>query len=137
LTTASASSPALDRANRNRSLILVTLCTVIGAFAQLLIKTGANSLPHHIGFDIASALAIATNLKVIAGYSLYGINTVLLVLALRHAELSLLYPIIALTYVWVSVLSVAVLREQMNWYRAGGIFLIVVGVAVLGRETRS
>ncbi len=116
---------------------MVMSCTVIGAFAQLLIKSGANALPAHLGFDLASALAIATNLNVIAGYSLYGINMVLLVLALRHAELSILYPVIALTYVWVSLLSVFVLHEQMNWQRGSGIALIVLGVAVIGRETRS
>jgi multidrug transporter EmrE-like cation transporter len=128
---------ASHRSQRRRALLLVTSCTIIGAFAQLLIKSGANALPGHLGFDIASALAIITNLKVIAGYSLYGINTVLLVLALRHAELSILYPIIALTYVWVSLLSIFVLHEQMNWDRAIGIALIVFGVAVIGRETRS
>jgi drug/metabolite transporter (DMT)-like permease len=125
------------RANRRRALMLVTSCTVIGAFAQLLIKSGANALPAHLGFDLVSALAIATNLKVIAGYSLYGINTVLLVLALRHAELSILYPVIALTYVWVSLLSIFVLHEHMNLARGIGIALIVFGVAVIGRETRS
>ena len=73
----------------------------------------------------------------IIGYSLYAVNTVLLVLALRHAELSVLYPIIALTYVWVSLLSVFVLHERMNGLRIGGIALIVLGVAALGRETQS
>ncbi len=124
-----------NRAQRRRALLMVTTCTVIGAFAQLLIKTGANSLPGHLGFDLPSALAILTNVKVIAGYSLYGINTILLVLALRHAELSILYPIIALTYVWVSLLSIFVLHEHMNWDRAVGIALIVFGVAVIGRES--
>jgi multidrug transporter EmrE-like cation transporter len=126
-----------DRTQRRRALLMVASCTVIGAFAQLLIKAGANGLPQHLGFDLASALSIVTNLKVIAGYSLYGINTVLLVLALRHAELSILYPIIALTYVWVSLLSIFVLHEHMNLNRGIGIALIVVGVAVIGRETRS
>jgi drug/metabolite transporter (DMT)-like permease len=116
---------------------MVTSCTIIGAFAQLLIKSGANTLPTHLGFDVSSAVAILTNVKVIAGYALYGINTVLLVLALRHAELSILYPVIALTYVWVSLLSVFVLHEHMNWYRAIGIAVIVFGVAIIGRETRT
>ena len=126
-----------DRAHRRRALLMVTSCTIIGAFAQLLIKSGANTLPTHLGFDVSSAVAILTNVKVIAGYALYGINTVLLVLALRHAELSILYPVIALTYVWVSLLSVFVLHEHMNWYRAIGIAVIVFGVAIIGRETRT
>ncbi len=35
-------------------------------------------------------------------------------IALRDGELSKLYPIIALTFVWVNVLSVLFFREQMN-----------------------
>lgn len=126
-----------DAAKTRRSLMLVILCTIIGALAQLLIKAGANTLPSHLAFDLPSLLAIVTNTKVIAGYTLYGINTALLVLALRHAELSVLYPIIALTYVWVSLLSVFVLREHMNVFKVAGIALIVVGVAAIGRESRN
>ena len=50
-------------------------------------------------------MALATNVPLIAGYALYGINTLMMVLALKEGELSLLYPIIALTYVWATLLS--------------------------------
>jgi multidrug transporter EmrE-like cation transporter len=81
-------------------------------------------------------IAIATNLPLIGGYALYGVNTLLLVLALREGELSMLYPIIALTYVWVTLLSYALLPEKPNLYKNVGIATIVVGVAVLGRGER-
>lgn len=83
-----------------------------------------------------SVAALLTNLPLIAGYALYGINTLLLVLALREGELSTLYPIIALTYVWVILISYTVLGEESNWYKNAGIAFIVVGVAVLGRGER-
>lgn len=81
-------------------------------------------------------LALITNVPLVAGYVLYGINTVMLVLALKDGELSMLYPIIALTYVWVTLLSYAVLSEKPNLYKNVGISTIVVGVAVLGRGGR-
>ncbi len=81
-------------------------------------------------------VAILTNFPLIAGYALYGINTLLLVLALRDGELSTLYPIIALTYVWVILISYSVLGEKSNAYKNVGIGLIVAGVAVLGRGER-
>jgi len=80
--------------------------------------------------------AVVTNVPLIAGYALYGINTLLLVLALREGELSTLYPIIALTYVWVTLLSYVILPEKPNLYKNLGIATIVVGVAVLGRGGR-
>lgn len=93
-------------------------------------------MPAHLGLDLRSMLAIITNGYVFVGYTLYGINMVLLVLALRHAELSILYPIIALTYVWVALLSFFVLHEHMSAIRIGGIALIIIGVAAIGRESK-
>jgi multidrug transporter EmrE-like cation transporter len=111
---------------RRRALLLVCCCTVSGAAAQLLLKIGmshfAPTLP-----------AILKNAPLLAGYALYGINTLLLVLALREGELSMLYPIIALTYVWVTLLSYTLLNEPPNLFKNIGITTIVMGVAVLGR----
>jgi len=79
------------------------------------------------------AWAILTNFRLLAGYALYGLNTLLMVLALRDGELSMLYPIIALTYVWVTLLSYTLLREPPNAFKNIGIATIMMGVAVLGR----
>jgi drug/metabolite transporter (DMT)-like permease len=69
----------------------------------------------------------------LAGLSLYGVSTLLLVLALRDSELSLVWPVIALTYVWVTLLSVIVFHERVVPIKLAGIAIIVAGVAVLGR----
>jgi len=114
-----------------QSVALVLLCTFFGAAAQMLIKSGANALAS------GSPLAMLTNLPLVAGYSLYGISTVLLVLALRDGELSLLYPVISLTFVWVTLLSLTLLKETANPYKLAGIAIIVLGVAVLGKEKKS
>lgn len=116
-------------ASRLKAVGLVFTCTVLGAAAQLLMKVGMN----HFQPD---PIAIVTNLPLVAGYALYGVNTLLLVLALRDGELSTLYPIIALTYVWVTLLSYALLGETPNAYKNLGIGAIVLGVAILGRGER-
>ncbi len=72
-----------------------------------------------------------------AGYCLYGLNTVLLVFALRDGELSILYPIIALTYVWVTILSVVLFHETMNFFKLAGVTIVVIGVAVMGKGRSS
>ena len=82
---------------------------------------------------LQTALAIVLNPSLFAGYAMYGVSTVLLVLALRHGQLSLLYPMFAMTYVWVTVLSVVVFHESMNAFKLAGIATIVAGIAVLGR----
>jgi multidrug transporter EmrE-like cation transporter len=113
-----------------RSLILVFCCTIFGAAAQVLMKTGANNLASH------GLLGMVTNPPLMLGYCLYGISTVLLVLALREGALSLLYPVIALTYVWVTLLSFTLFDERFSVYKLIGITAIVSGVGILGRDAR-
>jgi drug/metabolite transporter (DMT)-like permease len=131
------SSLASEKAirDRRRSFILVTLCTFLGAAAQVLIKSGASSV--HAQGLLPTLLAMLFNFKLVFGYSLYGLSTALMVVALRYGELSILYPIIALTYVWVSVLSVVLFNEQISLLKACGIGVIVAGVAVLGKGSKS
>ena len=117
-----------DRAAHRRSTIAVAACTVFGAAAQILFKIGMS--PGHF---VPTLIGLVTNIPLIAGYLCYGIFTVVLVLALREGELSLLYPIISLTYVWVTLASYWLLREPPNLYKNAGIVTIVAGVAVLGR----
>lgn len=99
--------------------------------AQVLIKFGAAHLEH--ADFLSTAMSIFTVPTLFAGYCLYGIFAVLLVYALRDAELSIVYPVIALTYVWVSILSVLVFHETMGTIKTIGVGIIVAGVAVLGR----
>jgi drug/metabolite transporter (DMT)-like permease len=105
-------------------MALVFCCTILGAAAQMLMKIGMQQ-PHVRLVDYLS-------LTLLGGYCLYGISAALLTLALRDGELSLLYPVIALTYVWVTILSVPVLHERLNPFKLIGITTIVIGVAVLG-----
>ena len=121
--------------HKRRSVFLVFCCTLIGAAAQVLIKTGAGSLGDHPSL-MKTAIGILTTLPLFLGYAMYGISMVLLVLALRHGELSALYPVIALTFVWVAILSVVVFHEALNASKLVGIALIVAGVAALGRGAR-
>jgi multidrug transporter EmrE-like cation transporter len=123
--------PAHKPFSRRTSLVLVFACTLLGAFAQILFKTGLASV------DQFTPLILIANLRVFSGMCLYGSSTVLLVLALRDGELSLLYPVISLTYAWVTVLSLLWLGETMNVYKALGILTIVLGVALLGRGARN
>ncbi len=106
-------------------------CTVLGAAAQILFKTGLKHI-HQV-----SVLAVAANLPLMAGLTLYGLSFLLLVLALREGELSLLYPVISLTYVWVTLASMVWLGERVGGLKAAGIAVIIAGVALLGRSRKS
>ena len=124
------SHPILDRiSERQRSLILVSLCTILGAAAQIMMKKGADPSIHGM---IPTIIRIFTDLNLFTGYALYGTSAVLLVLALRKGQLSMLYPVIALTFVWVAILSVVIFHESMSTMRMAGIATVVCGVGLLG-----
>ena len=99
--------------------MLVFACTVLGAAAQILMKIGMGHFEPRVA-------AIVTNSPLVTGYVLYGINTLMMVLALREGELSLLYPIIALTYVWVTLLSDSLLHEPPNLYKPSSVVTVAV-----------
>ena len=113
-----------------QSVGLVFCCTLLGAVAQIFMKTGVNQMQH------LDPIRILTNVPLLAGYCLYGINTLMLMLALRDGELSVLYPIIALSYVWVTILSIVIFNDNLNVWKIAGIALIIGGVTILGRAAK-
>ena len=107
-------------------MIIVAACTVLNAVAQLLFKLAVRNL-------VYTPAGLITNFPLIGGLACYGLFMIAMVLALREGELSMMYPIIALSYVWVTLLSYGLLKEPPNLFKNLGITTIVVGVAILGR----
>ncbi len=119
-----------DPTKRRMAIFLVLGCTLLVAAGQYLIKLGANRLSH--ASLLATMIGIFTIPPLFFGYCLYGIFTILFIYALRHGELSILYPLIALGYVWVTITAVVAFHETMNPFKLIGLLVIICGVAVLG-----
>ncbi len=126
MSTVATNSPAYKPISHNHSLGLMFLFTLLAAAAQMLMKKGMTQ-------PDPTLWNYVTSLPLLVGYCLYGLGAALFTVALRDGEFSVLYPIISLTYVWVTLLSVPVLGETINAYKIVGILTIGAGVAVLGR----
>jgi len=109
-------------------VFLIILFTFFAATAQVLWKYATISLGEH-----PAPLAIITNVQLIAGLAVYGIGAMLMIVALQHGELSVLYPLISLNYVWVAIVAVLLFNESMNPAKIAGICVIMAGVAILGK----
>ena len=116
-------------ASRRRVILMMVGCTLLGAAGQILMKQGANTLGAS-----NSPLVMLLTPSIFFGYVLYGLMTLLFVFALQHEELSILYPVISLTYVWVAGLSAVFFGESLSVLRILGVLIIVLGVTVLGRK---
>lgn len=131
-TTKLVSHPAIDGLTpQKRAFILVALQTLFGAAAQVLMKKGAATVPQGEGL-LQMVVRLVTTPYLFFGYCLYGLAAILMILALRRGQLSLLYPVIALTFVWVAILSVVIFNEVLTPWRIAGIGSIMIGVGILG-----
>ena len=104
---------------------IVLFCTFLTSTAQIFWKFGAEKLEFNI-------LSIITNVNIFIGILLYAVGGILLILSFRGGEVSVLYPIIATSYIWVSFLSIYFLNELMNLYKWLGVFAIVGGIILIG-----
>ena len=101
--------------------LLILFTTLLTSSAQILYKFGIPSLEFNL-------MSIITNYYLIGGLLLYGIGAILMIISFRGGEVSVLYPIIATSYIWVSILSLYFLGETMNIFRWTGVFIIVAGI---------
>jgi drug/metabolite transporter (DMT)-like permease len=117
---------------------MVVVCTLFASAAQVLMKMGTGTElpridPAHLGTLLDFVVAFVKNLPLIGGFVLNGFSALLLILALRTGQLSILMPIYSLSYVWVGLLSAFFFGDRINAWRVAGIALIIFGVFLLGR----
>jgi len=104
---------------------LVSFATLIGAFGPILLKKASAK-------KLSKISSLIRNYHLMGGIALYGIGTILFIPALKGGDLSILYPFVSLTYIWVSLLSVKFLGEKMNLFKWTGVGIIILGVSFIG-----
>lgn len=106
------------------AIVLVLFITALTSSAQLLYKMGADRL----SFDL---LMLLSNWPLLLGMFIYGIGAVLLIIALKHGEVTILYPVIATSYIWVTLFSWILFGESISYLKLIGIISIVVGIVFI------
>ena len=102
---------------KNKKGIALILCSALFAcLGQLLWKLSAT---HGLLF-------------LIVGFALYGAGAVLMIVAYRYGELSVLQPMLSMNYVLSVILGVLVLQETVTVTKAMGICIITLGVILIG-----
>ncbi|MDD9954339.1 MAG: hypothetical protein OXR66_08465 [Candidatus Woesearchaeota archaeon] len=103
---------------------LIVLCTVLIAAAQVLMKMSLNNTSSVLGLVVYPLFIPGLLLGVAVGF--------LLTFTLKHGELSVLHPFIAVGFIWVTLASIFVVGETVSFTNIIGVAAIVAGVCMIG-----
>ena len=67
----------------------------------------------------------------ILGFTLYGIGSLLMILAYRFGKVSVLQPVLSSSYILSLILAYYFLNEVIDIYKVIGVFLIILGIVVI------
>ena len=107
------------------SILIVLVGCVAGGYGGIMLKKGSSRFRLSINGTLK-------NRSLVIGVLIYGLGTITYIIALRGAELSIIYPLASTTYIWIAIFSQKMLGEKMNTFKWLGISLILVGVSLMG-----
>ncbi len=105
------------------SMLLVLLASVIGSMGAVFLKLGAARLK-----DIWSLL----NWRLGVGVGLYVGSSVFYGWGIKNGQISVLYPMVSLGYVWTLGWGRLIFNERLTSQKFMGLGLILLGVLCVG-----
>jgi multidrug transporter EmrE-like cation transporter len=109
--------------------LCIMLSSVMAAFGALFLKLGSGKFK--ISLSLRFIRETLRNWRLLIGVVMYGVSTVIFIYALRLDELSVVYPLTSMSYVFVTLLSILYLNEKMNAWKILGVSLIIAGVIMV------
>ena len=102
--------------SNKKGIILMLLSSICVCIGQLLWK-----------------LSTSGNIILLLGFFFYGIGALIMIVAYRFGELSVLQPILSLNYILSIFLAVIILKEEITILKVIGVFVIITGVIIIAR----
>ncbi len=99
-----------------KGIILMLISSVFACFGQLLWK-------------LASDKGL---LFLLIGFGFYGVGALVMLVAYKFGNLSVLQPMLSLNYVLSLILGVVILNEPITILRIVGVVVIIIGVILIG-----
>jgi drug/metabolite transporter (DMT)-like permease len=110
---------------------LAILNSVLMVVGQTLWKLGADGKEVH---GMEQLLRLFLSPYVIGGLLVYVVASALWIYILNKAELSYVYPIQSLAFVFALIIGATVFREQVTAWKIAGVIVICLGVLILTRR---
>jgi drug/metabolite transporter (DMT)-like permease len=106
------------------SILLVMSASLVGSFGAVFLKLGAEQLKQ--------GLRHILNPKLIVGVGLFLGSSVPYVMGINRGELSVLYPMVSLSYVFAMIWSKFFFGERISSGKIAAVALILAGVVCIG-----
>ncbi len=110
-------------------MLLVFLAAFVGSFGAVFLKSGAA----HLRRSVRSLIA---NWRLALGIGFYLLSSFFFVLGLRRGELTVLYPMVSLGYVWTLLWSRLFFKESLTRNKFLGIGLVLAGIVLISLGNR-
>jgi drug/metabolite transporter (DMT)-like permease len=105
-------------------MLLVFTASVVGSFGAVFLKLGAAKLTKSLWSFFNTRLAL--------GVALFLGSSVFYSLGIRGGQISVLYPMVSLGYVWTLLWSRLFFNESFTRQKFLGLALILLGVVFVG-----
>ena len=111
--------------NKNFALGITLICiaATLSSISQLLWKIGTDGTWGIVWY--------------LAGFVFSGLGMVLMMLAFRFGEVSVLQPLMSLGFALSIILGWVFLGESLSWPKILGTACIIIGAAILSKPTES
>ena len=106
------------------SILLVFLAALIGSFGSVFLKAGAGRLH----FDIRT---LVLNWRLAMGVGLFLLSSYFFILGIRRGELTILYPMVSLGYIFTLLWARLFFGEPLTRNKFLGLGLIIAGIVIL------
>jgi multidrug transporter EmrE-like cation transporter len=107
-----------------KSMLLVFAASLIGSFGAVFLKMGAARLD-------GTVMSFA-NKRLVLGVTLFLGSSAFYALGIKDGELSVLYPMVSLGYLWTLLWSKLFFNEPFTSTKFLGLALILLGVVFVG-----
>jgi multidrug transporter EmrE-like cation transporter len=118
-------------------VIQIIIALVLGIAGQVLLKEGTGSLNVSVAGAAGPLVLIwrmLTTLPIFLGLVCYGVSSVFYILVLKDKDLSMVYPMIASSYILVVLFAWLFRHEAVSPIRWVGVIVITLGVILISRS---
>src|SRR5438105_4896419 len=99
------------------SIILVLFASFVGSFGAVFLKLGAEHLK-------GSIARLFTNYWLATGIALYLLSSVFYMMGVAQGQLTVLYPMVSLGYLWAILWARLFFKESFTIFKISGLLMI-------------